>query len=145
MIKKYSNLIIINMMCLYRMSSAFMLSAIREIYESGSAGFVSSLLSSVENYINLQCRDLDSVHCAALRFTLQHCTAASLNLLWTSIPEEELESILPLFTHLSHLRSHCFPLDLYYSVFLSQVYCVLQSVAFWVMSTTSLEVAFNYV
>ncbi|KAL1279206.1 hypothetical protein QQF64_025879, partial [Cirrhinus molitorella] len=86
-----------------RMSSSFMLCVIREIYESGSAGFVSSLLSSVENYINLQCRDLDSVHCAALRFTLQHCTAASLNLLWTSIPEEELESILPLFTHVSHL------------------------------------------
>ncbi|KTG47782.1 hypothetical protein cypCar_00050006, partial [Cyprinus carpio] len=86
-----------------RMSSAFMLCVIREIYESGSAGFVSSLLSSVENYINLQSRDLDSVHCAALRFTLQHCTAASLNLLWTSIPEEELQSILPLFTHLSHL------------------------------------------
>ncbi|XP_050959724.1 uncharacterized protein LOC127161044 isoform X13 [Labeo rohita] len=86
-----------------RMSSVFMLCVIREIYESGSAGFVSSLLSSVENYINLQCRDLDSVHCDALRFTLQHCTAASLNLQWTSIPEEELESILPLFTHVSHL------------------------------------------
>ncbi|KAK2917092.1 hypothetical protein Q8A67_001466 [Cirrhinus molitorella] len=85
------------------MSSSFMLCVIREIYESGSAGFVSGLLSSVENYINLQSRDLDSVHCAALRFTLQHCTAASLNLLWTSIPEEELESILPLFTHVSHL------------------------------------------
>ncbi|KTG38728.1 hypothetical protein cypCar_00025618 [Cyprinus carpio] len=85
------------------MSSSFMLCAIREIYESGSAGFVSGLLSSVENYINLQSRELDSVHCEALRFTLQHCTAASLNLLWTSIPEEELQSILPLFTHLSHL------------------------------------------
>ncbi|RXN15815.1 hypothetical protein ROHU_008638 [Labeo rohita] len=86
-----------------RMSSVFILCVIREIYESGSAGFVSGLLSSVENYINLQCRDLDSVHCDALRFTLQHCTAASLNLQWTSIPEEELESILPLFTHVSHL------------------------------------------
>ncbi|XP_058624749.1 uncharacterized protein LOC131536081 isoform X2 [Onychostoma macrolepis] len=86
-----------------RMSSAFMLCVMTEIYESGSAGFVFSLLSSVKNYINLQSRDLDSVHCAALRFTLQHCTAASLNLLWTSIPEEELESILPLFTHLSRL------------------------------------------
>ncbi|XP_073691624.1 uncharacterized protein [Garra rufa] len=86
-----------------RMSSSFMMSIIREIYESRSAGFVSGLLSSVENYINLQSRDLDSVDCAALRFTLQHCTAASLNLQWTSTPEEELESILPLFTHLSHL------------------------------------------
>ncbi|KTF78135.1 hypothetical protein cypCar_00039014, partial [Cyprinus carpio] len=86
-----------------RMSSSFMLSVIREIYESGSVGFVSGLLSSVKNYLNLQSRELDSVHCAALRFTLQHCTAVSLNLQWTSIPEEELESILLLFTHVSHL------------------------------------------
>ncbi|XP_048031938.1 uncharacterized protein LOC125258819 [Megalobrama amblycephala] len=86
-----------------RMSSSFMLSVIREIYESGSGGFVSSLLSSVKKYINLQSRELDSVHCAALRFTLQHCTAVSLNLLWTSIPEEELESIVPLFRHVSSL------------------------------------------
>ncbi|XP_059392715.1 uncharacterized protein LOC132125284 isoform X2 [Carassius carassius] len=78
-----------------------MLCVIREIYESGSVGIVSGLLSSVENYINLQNRELDSVHCAALRFTLQHCTAVSLNLQWTSIPEEELEGILLLFTHLS--------------------------------------------
>lgn len=87
-----------------------MLSVIREIYESGSGGFVSSLLSSVKNRISLQSRELDSVHCAALRFTLQHCTAVSLNLLWTSIPEEELESIVPLFRHVSSLRSRCFPL-----------------------------------
>ncbi|XP_016307013.1 uncharacterized protein LOC107661760 [Sinocyclocheilus anshuiensis] len=86
-----------------RMSSTFMLSVIGGIYESGSVGFVSSLLSSVKNYINLQSRELDSVHSAALRFTLQHCTAVSLNLQWTSIPEEELESILPLFTQVSHL------------------------------------------
>ncbi|XP_067227866.1 uncharacterized protein [Chanodichthys erythropterus] len=86
-----------------RLSSSFMLSVIREIYESGSGGFVPSLLSSVKNYISLQSRELDSVHCAALRFTLQHCTAVSLNLLWTSIPEEELESIVPLFRHVSSL------------------------------------------
>ncbi len=106
-----------------------MLCVIREIYESGSAGFVSSLLSSVENYINLQSRDLDSVQCAALHFTLQHCTAASLNLQWTSIPEEDLQSVMPLFTHLSRLRSHCFSLYL-----CLRSVCVFHSVAFWVMS-----------
>ncbi|XDV11821.1 hypothetical protein PO909_000636 [Leuciscus waleckii] len=87
-----------------RMSSVFMLSVITEIYESGSVECVSSLLSSVQNCLTLQSRDLDSVHCAALRFTLQHCTVVSLNLLWTSIPEEELESIVPLFRHVSHIR-----------------------------------------
>jgi len=71
--------------CVYRMSSVFMLSVITEIYESRSVGSVSGLLSSVQNYISLQSRDLDSVHCAALRFTLQHCTAVSLDLLWTFI------------------------------------------------------------
>ncbi|XP_039518635.1 uncharacterized protein LOC120473071 isoform X2 [Pimephales promelas] len=86
-----------------RMSSVFMLSVITEIYESRSVGSVSGLLSSVQNYISLQSRDLDSVHCAALRFTLQHCTAVSLDLLWTFIPEEELESIVPLFRHVSRI------------------------------------------
>ncbi|XP_056089447.1 uncharacterized protein LOC130069555 [Rhinichthys klamathensis goyatoka] len=94
-----------------RMSSVFMLSVITEIYESGSVECVFSLLSSVQNYISLQSRDLDSGHCAALRFTLQHCTAVSLDLLWTSIPEEELESIVPLFRHVSRMRSRCFTLE----------------------------------
>ncbi|XP_039518707.1 uncharacterized protein LOC120473105 [Pimephales promelas] len=85
------------------MSSVLMLSVITEIYESRSVGSVSGLLSSVQNYISLQSRDLDSVHCAALRFTLQHCTAVSLDLLWTFIPEEELESIVPLFRHVSRI------------------------------------------
>lgn len=94
---------LLNRITFKRMSSVFMLSVIREIYESRSAGFVFSLLSSVGNCINLQCRDLDSGDCAALRFTLQHCTAASLNLMWTIIPEEELETFLPLLKHVSYL------------------------------------------
>ncbi|KAL7841168.1 hypothetical protein SRHO_G00248590 [Serrasalmus rhombeus] len=88
---------------LRRLTSSFVLPIIREIYESGSAHCVSSLMSSVKNCINLNSRELDSVHCAALRFTLQHCTAVSLSLLWTSIPEGELESIVPLLSHVSHL------------------------------------------
>ncbi|XP_065109115.1 uncharacterized protein [Paramisgurnus dabryanus] len=86
-----------------RMSSTFMLCLILEIYESRSSVFVFSLLSSVKNCINLQSRSLDSVHCAALRFILQHCTAVTLNMMWTSIPEEELESIQTLFSHVSCL------------------------------------------
>ncbi|XP_073721116.1 uncharacterized protein [Misgurnus anguillicaudatus] len=86
-----------------RMSSTFMLCLIREIYESRSSVFVFSLLSSVKNCINLQSRSLDSVNCAALRFILQHCTAVTLNMMWTSIPEEELESIQTLFSHVSCL------------------------------------------
>ncbi|XP_036421377.1 uncharacterized protein LOC118804865 [Colossoma macropomum] len=86
-----------------RLCSSIVLSIIREIYETGSAHFVSSLLSSIKNCINLNCRELDSVHCAALRFTLQRCTTVSLGLLWTSIPEGELESILPLLNRVSHL------------------------------------------
>ncbi|KAK1784195.1 hypothetical protein P4O66_020688 [Electrophorus voltai] len=71
--------------CFYlsnRLSSSFVLSIIREIFQTGSAHCVSSLLSSAENCINLNSREVDSVHCAALRFTLQHCTAASLSLLF---------------------------------------------------------------
>ncbi|XP_072526402.1 uncharacterized protein [Salminus brasiliensis] len=62
-----------------------------------------SLLSSAENFINLNSRDLDSVHWAALCFTLQHCSTVSLSLLWTSIPEGELERIVPLLNHISNL------------------------------------------
>ncbi|KAI4892266.1 hypothetical protein NFI96_025795, partial [Prochilodus magdalenae] len=85
------------------LSSRFVLPIIREIYETGSAHYVSSLLSSIKNCINLNSRELDSVHCAALRFILQHCTAVTLSLLWTSIPEGELGSIVPLLSHVSHL------------------------------------------
>ncbi|XP_049328544.1 uncharacterized protein LOC111190427 isoform X3 [Astyanax mexicanus] len=87
-----------------RLSSRFLLSIIREIYETGSAHCVSSLLNSTQNCINLNSRELDSVHCAALCFILQHSsTAVSLSLLWTSIPEGELESIVPLLNHVSNL------------------------------------------
>ncbi|XP_076871063.1 uncharacterized protein LOC143521712 isoform X2 [Brachyhypopomus gauderio] len=86
-----------------RLSPRCVLSIITEIYQTGSAHCVSSLLSSTENCITLNSKELDSVHCAALCFTLQHCTAVSLSLLFTSIPEGELESIVPLLQHVSHL------------------------------------------
>ncbi|XP_076872877.1 uncharacterized protein LOC143522860 [Brachyhypopomus gauderio] len=85
------------------LSPSCVLSIITEIYQTGSAHCVSSLLSSTENCITLNSRELDSVHCAALCFTLQHCTAVSLSLLFTSIPEGELESIVPLLQYVSHL------------------------------------------
>ncbi|XP_056608272.1 uncharacterized protein LOC130425872 [Triplophysa dalaica] len=86
-----------------QMSSTIMMSLMSEIYETRSLGFVSGLLSSVKNCINLQNRALDSVHCAFLRFILQNRTGLTLNMLWTSIPEEELESFLPLLSHVSFL------------------------------------------
>ncbi|XP_059390055.1 protein NLRC5-like isoform X2 [Carassius carassius] len=88
---------------LKRLSPSFTLSIIMEIYETHFPQYVSSLMSSVKNYINLNGRVLDSVHCAALRFTLQHCNTVKLNLLWTSIPAEELESFLPLLRRVTHL------------------------------------------
>ncbi len=106
-----------------------MLCVIREIYESGSAGFVSSLLSSVENYINLQSRDLDSVQCAALRFTLQHCTAASLSLsVDLHTRGRSAERYASIHTSLPPQVS------LLFSISLSQVCLCVHSVAFWVMS-----------
>ncbi|KAL6460695.1 hypothetical protein MHYP_G00306610 [Metynnis hypsauchen] len=86
-----------------RLSSSVILSIIREIYETGSAHCVSSFLSSTENCINLNGQELDTIHWAALCFTLHHCTAISLSLLWASIPEGELESILPLLNRVSRL------------------------------------------
>ncbi|KAK2865559.1 hypothetical protein Q7C36_001615 [Tachysurus vachellii] len=86
------------------LKSSFVLSVMRKLYETGSAHIVSSLLNSTEKCINLENRQLNSVDCAALRFTLQHCTGVSLNLLWASVPEGELQSIVPLLSHVSHLR-----------------------------------------
>lgn len=89
---------------LHRLSPSFTLSIIMEIYETRFPQYVSSLMSSAGNDINLNGRVLDSVHCAALRFTLQHCNTVKLNLLWTSIPAEELESFLPLLSRVTQLR-----------------------------------------
>ncbi|XP_051719651.1 uncharacterized protein LOC127496079 isoform X9 [Ctenopharyngodon idella] len=89
-------LLVLDRIQLKRLSPSFTLSIIMEIYETRFPQYVSSLMSSAGNDINLNGRVLDSVHCAALRFTLEHCNTIKLNLLWTSIPEEELESFLPL-------------------------------------------------
>ncbi|KAK3507937.1 hypothetical protein QTP70_004389 [Hemibagrus guttatus] len=86
-----------------RLNPSVVLLIIREIYETGSAHCVSSLLNSTHNCINLNNTELDSNHCTALCFTLQHYTSVSLILLWTSIPEGELVKILPLFNRISQL------------------------------------------
>ncbi|XP_026082665.1 uncharacterized protein LOC113058720 isoform X2 [Carassius auratus] len=88
---------------LKRLSPSFTLSIIMEIYETRFPQYVSGLMSSAGNDISLNGRVLDSVHCAALRFTLQHCNTVKLNLLWTSIPSEELESFLPLLCRVTQL------------------------------------------
>ncbi|XP_057206655.1 uncharacterized protein LOC130564546 [Triplophysa rosa] len=88
---------------LKRLRPSFFLSIIVEIYESRSPQYVSGLLSSAENYINLKSQVLDSVQCAALRFTLQHCNSVKLDLFWTSIPDEELKSFLPLLIRVTQL------------------------------------------
>nr|XP_055053825.1 uncharacterized protein LOC129438955 [Misgurnus anguillicaudatus] len=88
---------------LKRLTPSFILSIIMEIYESRSPQFVSSLLSSAENDINLKNKVLNSDQCSALCFTLQHCNTVKLNLFWTSIPEEELKRLLPLLNRVTQL------------------------------------------
>lgn len=89
---------------LHRLSPSFTLSIIMEIYQTRFPQYVSSLMCSAGNDINLNGRVLDCVHCAALRFTLEHCNSVKLSLLWTSIPEEELKSFLPLLNRVKLLR-----------------------------------------
>ncbi|XP_034146915.1 uncharacterized protein LOC117594098 [Esox lucius] len=83
-------------------SSIFVKSIIREIYERRDSDCVSSLLRSLD-WINLNSSELDRVDCAALCFTLQHSHYVQVNLLWTSIPPGEIESILPLLDRVSQL------------------------------------------
>ncbi|XP_031673339.1 uncharacterized protein LOC116364226 [Oncorhynchus kisutch] len=88
---------------LKRSSSSFVKSSIRQIYDSRDSDCVSSLLRSSDHWINLNSRELDRVDCTALCFTLQHSHQVKINLLWTSIPPGEIESILPLLDRVSQL------------------------------------------
>ncbi|XP_038547851.1 uncharacterized protein LOC119881802 isoform X2 [Micropterus salmoides] len=77
-----------------RPSPGFVLTAIREIYKARASPIIPSLLRSLDHVINLTCREMDSVDCAALLFTLKHSDRVKLNLQWTSIPTGDTESIL---------------------------------------------------
>uniref|UniRef100_A0AAX7U0S2 NACHT domain-containing protein n=1 Tax=Astatotilapia calliptera TaxID=8154 RepID=A0AAX7U0S2_ASTCA len=86
-----------------RPSPSFVMSSIRELYRAHDSHAVPSLLRSLGHVINLSCRELDSVDCAALIFILKHGDRVKLNLLWTSIPAEGAESILFMLDKVSHL------------------------------------------
>uniref|UniRef100_A0AAZ1X3K1 NACHT domain-containing protein n=2 Tax=Oreochromis aureus TaxID=47969 RepID=A0AAZ1X3K1_OREAU len=86
-----------------RPSPSFVMTAIRELYRAHDSHAVPSLLRSLGHVINLSCRELDSVDCAALIFILKHGDRVRLNLLWTSIPAEGVESILLMLDNVSHL------------------------------------------
>ncbi|KAJ8000492.1 hypothetical protein DPEC_G00180690 [Dallia pectoralis] len=86
-----------------RPSSSFLMSTIREIYERRDSVSVSSLLRSSDRWINLSSRELDRVDCASLCYTLQHSHQVKVNLLWTSLPPEAIESILRLLDRVSLL------------------------------------------
>uniref|UniRef100_UPI0037E98107 protein NLRC5-like n=1 Tax=Semicossyphus pulcher TaxID=241346 RepID=UPI0037E98107 len=82
---------------------SFVLTAIREVYTTRASSIIPSLLRSFDHVINLTCREMDSVDCAALLFTLKHSEGVKLNLLWTSIPTEETLSILFTLDNVSRL------------------------------------------
>ncbi|XP_071344921.1 uncharacterized protein [Trachinotus anak] len=86
-----------------RSSPSFVLTAIREMHKAHTGHMIPSLLSSFDHVINLTCRELDSVDCAALLFTLRHGDRVKLNLLWTSIPAGEIEPILFTLDRVSQL------------------------------------------
>ncbi|KAL7370183.1 hypothetical protein ABVT39_021572 [Epinephelus coioides] len=86
-----------------RLSPSFVLTAIREIYEARASPIIPSLLRSFDHVINLSCREMDSVDCAALLFTLRHSVRVKLNLLWSSILAGETESILFTLDRVSQL------------------------------------------
>ena len=95
----------VNTLYAFRPSPSFVLTTIREIYKAQTRHIIPSLLSSLDHVINLTCRELDSVDCAALIFILQHGDRVKVNLQWTSIPTEEIESILSTLDKVSQLRS----------------------------------------
>lgn len=89
----------------FRLCPSFVLTAIRELYRARAAAVIPSLLRSLDHVISLSCRRMDSLDCAALLFTLKHSDGVKLNLLWTFVPEGEVESILFMLDRVSQLRS----------------------------------------
>lgn len=89
----------------FRPSPSFVLIAIREIYKAQARHMMTSLLRSLDHVINVTCRELDSEDCAALTFILQHSDRVKVNLQWTSIPTEGIESVLFTLDKVSQLRS----------------------------------------
>ncbi|XP_035848761.1 uncharacterized protein LOC116035797 [Sander lucioperca] len=86
-----------------RPSPSFVLTAIREIYKARASPVIPSLLRSLDDVINLTCREMDSEDFAALLFTLRHSDRVKLNLTWTFIPAREIKSILFMLDKVSHL------------------------------------------
>ncbi|XP_029919537.1 uncharacterized protein LOC115367766 [Myripristis murdjan] len=86
-----------------RPSPSFVLSAIRESYRTHARHCIPSLLKSLAHVISLTCRELDTVDCAALLFILKHSDGVKLNLLWTSIPQGEIQALLLTLENISHL------------------------------------------
>ncbi|KAJ4948803.1 hypothetical protein JOQ06_020326 [Pogonophryne albipinna] len=73
---------------------SFVLTAIREIYKARASSIIPSLLRSLGHVINLTCREMSPMDCAALLYTLAHSDGVKLNLLWASIPAWNTQSIL---------------------------------------------------
>ncbi|XP_059203520.1 uncharacterized protein LOC131982937 [Centropristis striata] len=88
---------------LKRLSPSFVLTVVREIYHAGASPSIPSLLRSLNHVISLTCREMDSVDCAALIFTLRHSDKVKLNLIWTSIPAGEVKSIILMLDKVSQL------------------------------------------
>ncbi|TKS66677.1 Protein NLRC5 [Collichthys lucidus] len=86
-----------------RLCPSFVLAVIREIYKARDSLIIPGLLRSLDHVISLTCREMDSEDCAALIFTLKHSDRVRLNLLWTSIPAGETESILLTLDKVSQL------------------------------------------
>lgn len=98
--------VMVNTLYAFRPSPSFVLTVIREICQAQARHIIPSFLRSLDHVINLTCRELDSVDCAALLFILQHSdNRVQVNLLWTSILTEEIESIIFTLDRVSQLRS----------------------------------------
>ncbi|XP_074536632.1 uncharacterized protein LOC141798726 [Halichoeres trimaculatus] len=86
-----------------RLSPSFVLNAIKEIYRTRASPVIPALLKSFDHELNLTCREMDSEDCEALLYTLRHSNWVKLNLMWTSVPTEEINSILLVLEKVSQL------------------------------------------
>ncbi|XP_076022053.1 uncharacterized protein LOC143012674 isoform X2 [Genypterus blacodes] len=86
-----------------RPSPSFTLSIINESFKLQLHESTSSVLRSLDQEVNLNCRELDTLDCDALLFTLKHSDGVKLKLMWTSIPPRSIQSILFILERVSEL------------------------------------------
>ncbi|XP_058882777.1 uncharacterized protein si:ch211-108d22.2 isoform X3 [Acipenser ruthenus] len=77
-----------------RLSAEFCKRIVQEIVQKGDCKLIFSFLEATDNWLNLNNTVLSSTDCDAILHFIDHSNNVRLNLLWTSISEDDTEKLL---------------------------------------------------